>query len=156
LEPVRTNIVRSIRFRHLTEVVQSDGLVGQPAPRSVENREVLDGVGVAILEPAVGNPAPVHLPAAADRSDRIQGGPAALFQPIKGKQSLVRGGNIGEFLYLKIVRVLFEFHGCPSRRCVSQTQDSTCVYGREWCPVRQSDSAFSQIRSFSPSTRNSQ
>ncbi len=83
----------------------------QTALRSVENREVLDRLGVAIFEAAVCDSPRLNLPTPANRLERIMRGPATLFQPIKCKRSRIRRHDVRQLFNLEIFRLLFDLHG---------------------------------------------
>ena len=78
-EAVGADVGRVVGARHLAEVLDRDALVVQVAARAVEDGQVLDRDGVAVLQAAVGQAARLDLPAAADGGQRVGRGPAALF-----------------------------------------------------------------------------
>ena len=71
--------------------MQRNGVVIQAAARAVMDRQVLNGVGVAILEAAVMEPLRRDVPAAADRGEGVGRRPAAFFEAIERERAAIAG-----------------------------------------------------------------
>src|SRR5579859_2901289 len=113
--------------------------MGQSAAWAVENGEVLHRVGMPVLEPAIGKPAQVEVPAAADCLHRIGRRPAAFFQAIQGKRAALAGDGVGQLLDLEVLGPLFDLHCSYSRRQASRlpgtTADSAHRTSQDACPT---------------------
>src|SRR5207249_8942302 len=110
-KPVGTDILRRIRRPDLAQVTQGHVMMLQAASWAVEDRQVLHGLGVPVLEAAVADAARLDLPAPANGFERVMRGPAALLQAIEGKRPLTRWDHVGKLFDLEIFRLLFQFHG---------------------------------------------
>src|SRR5215203_328261 len=75
------------------------------------DREVLKGVGVAVLEPAVVEAVRGDLPATADRGQGVGRCPAALVQFVKCERTPLAGSDVRQLLDAEVVRLLFDLHG---------------------------------------------
>ena len=84
MKAIAANLFGKKRAGNLPQVGDGEALMRQPSLRAAKHGEVLDGLGVAILEAAVGEPAPVELPAPPDRLQGIRSGPAALLHLPQG------------------------------------------------------------------------
>ncbi len=82
----------------------------QLALRTVPDAEVLDGMGMAILETAEGYSPQIDLPATADDLQRVRSCPALLFEPVKRKLARRKRLCVRQFFDEKVGRELLEFH----------------------------------------------
>src|SRR5262245_21483481 len=108
LKPIGADVLRAVRLLDLAEPGDLDALMVQVAARPMEDRQVLDRARMTVLEPAVGEPAQVELPAAANGGESVRRGPACLLQPIKAEHAPVAGSDVGHFLDLEVVGTLFD------------------------------------------------
>src|SRR5947208_2593880 len=93
-ETIGLNVVGSERLIALAQVFDINAGVCEVSLGTVKYSQKLDGAGVAILEPAVGQSIIRYLPTASDEVQGIGRSPVDLLEPVKGKRSFSwRGGR---------------------------------------------------------------
>ena len=70
----------------------------KPAAGAAVDRQILDGLGVSILEAAVGDAVGSYVPAAANRGNRVSGRPAAFLQTVERERAVAARRYVGQFL----------------------------------------------------------
>src|SRR5262249_1021084 len=115
-EPVGTHRARGVRFGHLAEILHAHALLMQPPLGTAKDGEILNRVGVPVLEPAVGESPKVDVPAAPDDLQSVGSCPVALSEPVEGGRAVTAGGDVGQLLDLKILGLLLDLH--TRTRCV--------------------------------------
>ena len=110
-KPIGLDLARGVRLEHLAEIMQPDAMMDQAALRPMMNGQVLLGLGMLVLQSAVGEPARVQPPAPADGLYRIRGRPAAFLQPVEGEGPAAGWDDVRQFFDLEIFGLLLDLHG---------------------------------------------
>src|SRR5439155_6431665 len=110
-EAVGADLLRFKRPVALTEIGQVNALVRELACRAAADRQVLDGVGVPVLETPVGDAAGIQPPAPPHGQHRVGRGPAALVQAVQRVLARLGRLQVGQLFHEEIVGLLFELHG---------------------------------------------
>src|SRR5262249_1894235 len=110
-EAIGPDVCRREWCRRPAQVLHPNTLMGEVSRRPTEDRKVLHRFGMPILESAVGNSPPFHVPAAADSIESVGRGPTFLFQAIDGIGPVLGGNDARKLFHLEIFRQPLELHG---------------------------------------------
>src|SRR5207245_8392960 len=104
------NVLRVERLRHPAEVFNAQaGLLELPLG-AVKDGEILNRLGVAILEATEGDALPVDLPAPPNELESVEGVEIPFLQRVSREWPGILRAKVRQFLNLKVLRPLFDLH----------------------------------------------